>query len=198
MLSYACSLSFIKTQRRLITVFVLLAICRLIYVRFFVMPKIIPHQGDGHFQDISRRLGPFAVPGFSIKMPQFDLADPMEAEYHLTKLPSINRRCGLYLAFGIDDDTWERKLRRNYRATVRLQLRDSSGRTLVDLDGNVSDYTAYSSNRMNFIALYPRDKNTVFYPDPNENYIVKFMFKPENNKLKNYQGFVYIECGGHK
>lgn len=164
---------------------------------FLVMPNIYPHQGDGRFENTSRKLDLFVIPGYSIKMPKFKLDKPKYTEYRLARLPSPPRVCYVYFAINTDDGNWQRRLRKNFRATLQLQLSDSSGRTLINSHGNLADYTAYSSSLFDFVALYPRGQNISFCPINNEEYIVHIAYNPDP-MLKDYQGFVYFECGGSK
>ena len=177
--------------------FFIIIMSYMVYQRFFVMPQFRNHQGDGRLDDRSRRLGPFPVPGYSITMSKFDLDKPKDAEYQLAKLPNIHRQCHVYFAIRVEDDKWEESLKKDLHATLQLELRDSSGQTIVNLDGKLSDYIAYSSLNMNFIALYPRINTSAFFPDPYEKYTVHVVYTPDP-KLKDCQGFVFIECGGHK
>ena len=168
-----------------------------IYQMFFALPHIQSHQGDGRFENHSHRIGPFAISGYSIMMPKFVLNKPKHIEYRLTKLPYIRRRCGVFFAVNTDDDNWREKLQIDLCATLQLEIIGSSGETVVNLSGKLSDFTVYSSSVMDFIALYPRNNNSVFVPDPREKYIVRIIYTPDP-KLKDYQGFVFFECGGSK
>lgn len=79
--------------RRLVIAVAVLGVCFYFGKQMFWLPALTAHQGDGAFADISRRAGPLAIPGYSVTLPEFELAKPFEAEYHLTRLPNIGRQC---------------------------------------------------------------------------------------------------------
>src|SRR5687768_2531372 len=74
--------------------------------RMFWLPAIASHHGDGDFQDLSRRAGPFLIPGYCIKMPEFDMGNPHQAEYRVGGLTDIGSKCGVHLAIRDHDDRW--------------------------------------------------------------------------------------------
>lgn len=190
---------FIKKRLLAVCASILLAsfISYIIIQFLFHSPTIQGHQGDGKLKDLSRRLGPFAIPGYSIQMPELDLEKPKNTEYHLTGLPNINRRCFVYFAISTDESNWQKKLHENIHARIQLEIHNSSGHVLVSLTGRLSDFTAYSSSSLNFVALYPNGSNSSFIADPQEEYIVRLVYTPDPN-LKHFKGFIYVECGGHK
>src|SRR5262249_11650406 len=64
-----------------VVVFGVVAFACFLGKRAFVMPAIHPHSGDGQYQNISFRLGPLAVPGYSIRMEEFELIKSHNGEY---------------------------------------------------------------------------------------------------------------------
>ena len=56
------------------------------------------YQGDGEFRDITAFIGPHLVTGYEIRMPEFSLGEPLMAEYRLSSLRDIDKRCDVYLA----------------------------------------------------------------------------------------------------
>src|SRR5262245_51767930 len=88
----------------------------------FFLPTIPPHRGDGTFQNISRRAGPFAIPGYSISMPEFDLAEPHQAEYRVADLANIGGDCMLYLSINDPEYKWLFKHREIRQLVGRLHL----------------------------------------------------------------------------
>jgi hypothetical protein len=61
------------SRRRALTIAVALVVlfaCLNIALGMFWLPAIPSHCGDGTFQDLSRRAGPFAMPGYGIRRPQ--------------------------------------------------------------------------------------------------------------------------------
>lgn len=198
---YGNYFAYLDKKRKLIVIimfiFSVAAMSYITYRRISNMPNVDTYQGDGQFKNISQRLGLIAIPGYCIKMPPLDLSKPIQMEYRLERLPVPPRQCYVYFAINTDDDTWEKRLRKTFRAKLRLQLRDLSGQIVLNLDGNLSDYTAYSSTRMDFIALYPWNENTSFFPTTHDSYIMSIAYVPDP-KLNDYQGFVYLEAGGSK
>ena len=68
---------------------------------------------------------------------------------------------------------------------------------MVHSHGNLANYTAYSSNSLDFIALWPADQDICFFPDTRQQYSVYLSYKPDI-KLAGYQGFIYFQSGGAK
>src|SRR5262245_12427308 len=62
------------------------------------MRPLGPHRGDGVFEDLSRRAGPFPVLGYRVGFPEFDLGQAHESTYQVAGLPGLGRDCGVYLA----------------------------------------------------------------------------------------------------
>ena len=169
--------------------------CLYVAYRLFWLPTLVPHEGDGEFTDLSRRLGPFALPGYCIKLPAFDLGKPFEAEYRLTELSNIGRKCGVYLAIhdpqgrlGIGG--WNHKVE---GGAVRLQLLDSNGNARVQANGRPRDFIWYGFRDVH--ALYQMD-HSFFHPRPSEEYTLRVSYAPDR-RLEGLNGYAYLECGGH-
>jgi hypothetical protein len=95
----------------------------------FVFRSIEPHQGDGVFENLARRAGPFAINGYGVSMPEFDLGKPFEAEseYQVAGLLRLHRHCGVYLA--IRDARFDRSAT---GGNLRLNATDSTGHSVLD------------------------------------------------------------------
>ena len=158
--------------------------------RRLLLPPVPAHRGDGSFQDISWFAGPFPIRGYSITMPEFNLSEPFQAEYHLASLTDIGT-CGIYLA--IRDRHWssETKL---LGGRLQLELLDSQGRIVVHVSGRMGEFIWSTSDQQ--AALYQLDKS-FFTPDAREEYRLRASYTPEPS-LAGYKGFVYLRSGGSK
>ncbi len=165
--------------------------------RMFVLPDIHPHAGDGRFEDISHRLGPFAVPGYSISMDEFDLGEPRDAEYHIRNLTDIGRQAWLFLAVRCSNDLGVPSYSFGHAdATLHLELLDSRGATLVNEEGNLAEFRVMSTYGKDWVGLW-HEPPTSFVPDDSKEYVVRLSYRP-GQYTKGYKGYVYIECGGRK
>ncbi len=160
----------------------------------FWLPAIPSHHGDGVFQDLSRRAGPFAIPGYCISMPEFDLANRHQAEYRLGGLANIGRTCGVHLAIRDHDDRWWWNETRLLNGKVQLDLLNSHGQAVVSVSGRLGDYIWWGFSDLH--ALYQMDKS-FFSPDSAEEYRLRFSYEPDP-RLAGYKGFVYVRSGGSK
>jgi hypothetical protein len=105
----------------------------------FWLPSIPSHHGDGVFQDLSHRAGPFPVTGYCISMAEFELANPHQAEYRLGGLPNIGRTCGVHLAIRDHDDRWYGETR-HLNGKVQLDLLNSHEQAVVSVCARLGDY----------------------------------------------------------
>lgn len=159
----------------------------------FWLPSIACHHGDGDFQDLSRRAGPFAIPGYCVKMPELDLGKPHRAEYRLGGLANIGRKCGVHLAIRDHNDRWWGDTR-DVGGKVKLDLVDSQGRTVVSVTGRLGEYIWWGFSDLH--VLYQMEKS-FFSPDSGEEYSLQFEYEPDP-RLEGYKGFVYVRSGGNK
>jgi hypothetical protein len=159
----------------------------------FWLPAVPSYRGDGTFQDLSHRAGPFAIRGYCISMPEFDLAEPYQAEYRLAQLANIGRKCGVHLAIRDHDDRWWGDTR-FFGGEVRLELFDSRGRSVVTVSGRLGDYIWWGFSDLH--VLYQLDKS-YFIPDRGEQYRLRVSYEPDP-MLAGYKGFVYVRSGGTK
>ncbi len=155
----------------------------------FVLRPVPPHQGDGEFEDLSFRYGPFAVRGYSISMPAFDLGDSFKAEYRISGLTQIRQKCGVYLAvrdpqfIGFAADGGE----------LHFEVTDSMGRSVVKVGGNLSEFIHWQAGD-EFHGFYQMEKS-FFNPDRREEYRIRISYTA-GRKLAGHKGFVYVRCGG--
>jgi hypothetical protein len=164
-------------------------------VWMFVLTPIPSHRGDGQFQDTSHRVGPLPIRGYTISMPEFDLGEAHQAEYHVAGLTNIGQDCGVYLAFHDPNDKrffggeW-----RNLEGKLRLELLDSRGSIVVATSGRLADYTWYEElgASHHLVALYQLDKS-YFRPNRRDEYLLRISYVPEP-RLKGYKGFAYLRC----
>jgi hypothetical protein len=163
----------------------------------FDLPPIPAHNGAGIFTDTSRRVGPFPVPGYTISMPDFDLSQPYEAEYRLSRVPKIGSSCGLHLAIRDHDGGWwaaSPSDTQQLGGQLRLQLLDSEGRAVINTSGTLGDYIW--SGFKDLIVLYQTNKSS-FRPDLQQEYRAHIWYTPDA-QLAGYKGFVYFRAGGRK
>jgi len=152
------------------------------------LPPIPPHRGDGEFRDISHRAGPFPLRGYTVSMPEFDLGQPLEAEYRVAGLAEIGPECGVHLAIRGFNGSGN-----GLGGELRLELIDSKERAVVSVAGKLGDYTWWGFNDVN--VLYQSGKS-FFRPDPQESYRIRFSYTPDP-RLAGQKGFVYLRCGGN-
>lgn len=157
----------------------------------FVFRSVAPHQGDGEFENLSRRFGPFALSGYGIDMPEFDLGKPFEGEYKVAGLARLHRRCGVYLA--TRDARFDRSAK---GGNLRLEVTDSTGQSLVAVSGDLHSYICWSQySRDSEIHGFYRLEDSFFFPNPHETYRIKVSYAPCPS-LVQYKGFVHLRCGG--
>jgi hypothetical protein len=181
-------------RRRVLTIAVVLLVlfaCLGVGKGMFWLPAIPNHHGDGEFHNLSRRAGPFAIPGYCVTMPEFDLGKPHKAEYRIGGLANIDRKCGVHLAIRDHNDRWWEHTR-DMGGKVKLDLVDSKGRTVVSVTGRLGEYTWWGFSDLH--VLYQMEKS-FFTPDSGEEYRIQFEYEPDP-RLEGYKGFVYVRSGG--
>jgi hypothetical protein len=184
------------TRRRVFTIVAALLVlfaCFDVGKGMFWLPAIASHHGDGEFHDLSRRAVPFAIPGYSVTMPEFDLGKPHRAEYRVGGLANIGRKCGVHLAIRDHNDRWWGDTR-DVGGKVKLDLLDSQGRTVVSVTGRLGDYIWWGFSDLH--VLYQMEKS-FFNPNSDEEYSLRFEYEPDP-RLEGYKGFVYVRSGGNK
>ena len=121
--------------------------------RAFYFPHIHPHRGDGQFQDISQRLGPIAISGYGIRMDEFDMSEPFDAEYRFGSMTNIERATYLYL--GVHDEFGPAAdcFKGDQNTTLCLELADSKGVTLLKAEGPLADFILQVVRRSRYYQL---------------------------------------------
>ena len=155
------------------------------------LPPIPPHRGDGQFQDLSHRAGPFPLRGYNISMPDFDLGSPQRAEYRFAGLSNIGQHCGVYLAIRDEHRRWQGWAdRKELDGGLSIELVDSQRKEVVRVSGRLGEFIWYGFDKVH--ALYKMDKS-FFTPRTDEEYRLLFSYQPDA-KLAGYKGYVYLEC----
>jgi len=94
-----------------------------------------PHVGDGEFQNISKRHGPFVLNGYRVVFEKFDLSKDYENKVSLSRLPEFGfTECRLF--FVIDDP--EDRITGRHSVSigrVALELCDSRGNMIAHVKG---------------------------------------------------------------
>lgn len=148
------------------------------------------YQGDGEFRDITGFIGPFLVTGYEIRMPDFAMGEPLEAEYHLSSLRDIDKRCHVYLAIPGDVANQIRDTK-HFDGHLRLTVVDSQDHTLMEAAGRLGDFVWSHGSEC---ELYRLD-HSHFEPDPQEHYRLRIEFSPDQ-ELNCLRGQVVVRCGG--
>ena len=160
--------------------------------RRLLLPPVPSHRGDGNFQDISW-WGPLPIQGYSISMPDLDLAIAHQSEYRLADLTDIGRPCGVYLVIRDPDDGLGRNTKQ-FDGHLQLAVIDSQNRPVVDVSGRLGDFIWWGWDYRH--GLYQLDRS-FFTPDEHEEYRLRISYAPDP-RLAGYQGFVYVRSGGTK
>ena len=184
---------------RTLVVFLLLLLIAAAGRRIFVMPDIANHKGDGKFEDISRRTGPFAMPGYSVTFPEIDLSRKHVERYRFSALPNIGYgyECNLYFVVPDADVPFPPPGGRNLQldvGSITLELADSKGNVLVDMKGRPIDFIWCRIRQLNLLYQFGHLR---FQPDASEDYTLKVAYEPSPAFLT-FKGYAYIECGGNK
>jgi len=157
--------------------------------RHLLLPPVPAHRGDGSFRDTSFFFWVLPIRGYSITMPEFDLSQPIEAEYRLASLTDIGKECGVYLA--IRDRQWSGETKQ-IGGQLRFELLDSQGHVVTDVSGRLGEFWWATSGRRS--ELYQLDKS-FFTPRSGEEYRLRLFYTPDPS-LVGHKGFVYLRSGG--
>jgi hypothetical protein len=155
------------------------------------------YRGDGEFQDLTRTIGPSVYPGYSIRLPAFDLDKPTVAEYSVGQLPNIGRRRTVcYLAIHDPQEHLRESYRNRLDASLRIEVLNSARVPVFVVADNLSKYIwASFGDFRDFHLLY--QPTTCWFASPHEDYLVRISYTPDPN-LAGYQGFLYFRAGGGK
>ena len=157
---------------------IVVTVATMILFRLFSLPSIPAHEGDGLFEDRSQRIGPFANPGYSISMVDFDLADEQNIEYQISNLPNIGRNCNIYFAIFQPRGARKREPRWGGEATIVITMFDTKKKVVAKIDSHLSNLTIMEVSNRNAFFLYQRE-NGVFLPDPAEKYTSRVSYDPD-------------------
>ena len=125
-------------------------------------------------------------------MPEFDLANPHQAEYRVAGLTNIGQECGVYLAIRDHDNHWWETGHLDGR--LELELLDSQGQSVVKVGGRLGDYTWWGFSDLHVLYQLHKSRFTV---NNDEEYRVVIKYLPDA-RLAGYKGFVYVRSGGGK
>jgi hypothetical protein len=151
----------------------------------------VAYRGDGTFQNLSGRAGPF-ISGYSVTMPEFDLGMPRKAEYELANLKDIGKECGVYLAI-VPKNGQRIAGTDQCLGKLEFELLDSKGQTVISASGKLGEYIWSEGGNY---ELYQLGKS-FFVPNVSETYRLKVSYEPDE-RLTELRGFVYLRCGGSK
>ncbi|MFL5406089.1 MAG: hypothetical protein ACJ79O_09565 [Myxococcales bacterium] len=160
--------------------------------RRLLLPPVPSHRGDGTFHDISW-WSPLPTRGYSISMPDLDLATAHQLEYRLADLTDIGRPCGVYLVI-LDHDQGLGRDTKQFDGHLQLELIDSQNRPVVDVSGRLGDFIWWGWDHRH--GLYQPDRS-FFTLDEDEEYRLRVSYAPDP-RLAGYQGFVSVRSGGIK
>jgi hypothetical protein len=163
------------------------------------MPVVSTSFGDGTFANTSRRIGPIAVPGYSISMPDFDMTKTIQKEYAVSNMADINQDCHLYLCVrgprASQYPPWVWGGSPFLGAAVHLDVFDSHNTLVAGCGGRLQELLwSGSTNGPDGFGLHGKD--CAFRPDTRMQYRVRLLYAPDA-KLDGYRAFVFFECGGH-
>ena len=164
----------------------------------FLMPEILPHEGDGNFENLSIRNGVFALPAYQISMSQVDLGQPLQTEYRVKHLPSF-KNAGCFLRFAVTDDEEYAQQTVETLAHIAITVEDSNGNVIRKSEtklnrATVSSYHALKNQWSKFIEVYLF--NSGFAPDYDKEYWIKIYYTADP-KLAGNKGFLLIDCQIH-
>jgi len=156
---------------------------------FFVMPKIAAHEGDGLFTNRSYSYD-FAHPQYEIKLPEFDLGKPFQAEYRFRNLSTfVGARCFLSLAIPSDK---EDKI--DFAAKTLIEVTDNFGDLHLSsekkLRGGYEGPYSLSDRWSEFTELF---SGCSFHPESEKEYIIRIKYEPDPTLLGS-KGFYFVDC----
>src|SRR5205085_5162842 len=132
------------------------------------MRAIPPHRGNGQFENVARRYGFAAVPGYTVSMPKFDLGQDFKGEYQVAGMANVGTGT-LYL--GLRDapfEIWTNS--RDFEGWLDLEMVDKNGKAIVSVSGKLGEYVWFGTGNLN--ALY-QSPQSHFRPIINEEYRIR-------------------------
>ncbi len=169
-------------------------VCYFTIVKIFLLPEIVPHIGDGVFKNTSLRNSFYAIPGYQIDLPQFDVSEDREAEYHVTNLAEVGEKCyvGITIQHPKDGDSFRLVPGAAPRISIKVTGKEES--SVVDISGDITSLSMSVSSRSHCF-YYQLGKS--FVPKKSEEYTIRLSYRGDH-RLSGYKGFVCLKCGGHK
>ena len=135
------------------------------------------------------------MPGYSINMPEFDLANPLQADYRVSGLTNVGHNCGIYLAIHDHDGRWwDSTKTRELNGMLQLTLIDSRDQVVVNVSGRLGDFIWWGARDMH--GLYQMAKS-FFSANKGEEYRFRIAYQPDP-KLAGYKGFACIRSPRQK
>jgi hypothetical protein len=155
-----------------------------------------PHEGDGTFKDVSWRFPydhfGFAVWGYLISFPDFDLDRDYEAEFNVANLPDIGNEVLVFLA--VNDPGHTIGTFKDGLATVwEYEVVNSEGHVVVADKRPLKDFIWSEPSRLG--DTYGIYELRWFQPRKGERYTIRVCYQSDS-RLRPFKGRVYLECGG--
>ena len=156
------------------------------------------YDGDGEIVNISWRLGPIPISGFSIHFEEFDLSQPLSKTYNIQNLPDTDE-ISLILAFEdprriYDSDSKKSKL----VAGINIKVFDVDNNTLMDFEGKLKSMTwQFPFGRDGSVShgLYDVSQTINKAIDTHRAERIVIEYSPDSS-LKEHKGRLYITWGG--
>jgi hypothetical protein len=164
----------------------------------YMILDLPPHHGDGEFENIARRHGPFVINGYRINFERIDLSKDYEAKMMFSRLPRFGSRC--LLDFVIEDP--DHRLESGgmgrhafYRGKVAIEICDSRGTVVAHVKGHLSELGwtgTWDRHELHSTSMpFPNE----FHPDSNESYTLTISYTGDP-RLASFKGGASIRCGG--
>ena len=165
---------------------------------YYMILDLPPHQGDGDFENIARRHGPFVINGYRINFERIDVSKDYEAKMMFSRLPRFGSKCLLYFVIEDPDHRLEEMGRYAfYRGKVAIEVCDSRGNVVAHVKGRLPELVW--SGHLGRHALYPPSMPlpNQFQPDSTEPYTLTISYTGDPG-LASFKGCASIQCGGTK
>jgi hypothetical protein len=196
------SITHEQMKKRIVQIVAILPALLLAYIcsGCYMILDLPAHQGDGEFENIARRHGPFVINGYRINFERIDLSKDYEAKMTFSRLPRFGSKCSLYFVIEDPDHRLESGgMGRHafWRGKVAIEVCDSRGTVVAHVKGRLSELVW--SGPWGRHALYPPSMPFPhqFQPDSTESYTLTISYTGDPG-LATFQGCASIQCGGTK
>jgi hypothetical protein len=163
---------------------------------FAKLRPLSPHEGDGTFKDISWRFPydhfGFAVWGYLISFPEFDLGEDYAAEFKVANLPNIGNEVVVFLAVNDPGHTIG-AFKEGLAVAWEYEVVDSEGHVVVADKRPLKDFIWSEPSRLG--DTYGIYELRCFQPRKGERYTIRVRYQSDP-QLRSFKGRVYLECGG--